>query len=90
MAWDATGTTYAGATVSPVAAKSLNHASGIPARSIASWLTQIRDGRGLAGVDVLVVDEATMSNDRQAAALMTQAGPHRQEDRGCGVADVVA
>jgi conjugative relaxase-like TrwC/TraI family protein len=73
IAWDATGHTYAGATVSAVAAKSLDDASGIPARSIASWLQQIRDGNGLTGVDVLVVDEATMSNDRQAAALMTEA-----------------
>ncbi|MFI8888256.1 MobF family relaxase [Streptomyces sp. NPDC053813] len=73
IAWDATGHTYAGATVSSVAAKSLDDASGIPARSIASWLKQIRDGNGLTGIDVLVVDEATMSNDRQAAALMTEA-----------------
>ncbi|MGW8730557.1 MobF family relaxase [Streptomyces sp. NPDC055808] len=73
IAWDATGHTYAGATVSAVAAKSLDDASGIPARSIASWLQQIRDGNGLTGVDVLVVDEATMSNDRQAAALMKEA-----------------
>ncbi|MFI7020136.1 AAA family ATPase [Streptomyces sp. NPDC050164] len=73
IAWDATGHTYAGATVSAVAAQSLQDASGIPARSIASWLQQIRDGNGLTGVDVLVVDEATMSNDRQAAALMREA-----------------
>ncbi|MFD7867593.1 MobF family relaxase [Streptomyces sp. NPDC059783] len=73
IAWDATGHTYAGATVSAVAAKSLDDASGIPARSIASWLQQIRDGNGLTGLDVLVVDEATMSNDRQAAALLTEA-----------------
>ncbi|MCS0606000.1 AAA family ATPase [Streptomyces sp. LP11] len=73
IAWDATGHTYAGATVSAVAAKSLDDASGIPARSIASWLRQIRDGQGLTGIDVLVVDEATMSNDRQAAVLMTEA-----------------
>lgn len=73
IAWDATGHTYAGAAVSAVAAKSLEDASGIPARSIAAWLQQIRDGNGLSGVDVLVVDEATMSDDRQAAALMTEA-----------------
>ncbi|WP_331721785.1 relaxase domain-containing protein (plasmid) [Streptomyces sp. NBC_01102] len=73
IAWDATGHTYAGATVSAVAAKSLDDASGIPARSIASWMQQIRDGKGLSGIDVLVVDEATMSNDRQAAALFTEA-----------------
>ncbi|MDN3262890.1 MobF family relaxase [Streptomyces sp. CSDS2] len=73
IAWDATGHTYAGATVSAVAAKSLADASGIPARSIASWLQQIRDGNGLTGIDVLVVDEATMSNDRQAAALFKEA-----------------
>jgi len=73
IGWDATGTTYAGATLTAVAAKGLTDASGIPARTVAAWLKEIRDGAGLRGVDVLVVDEATMVDDRSAAALMTEA-----------------
>ncbi|MFE2045945.1 MobF family relaxase [Streptomyces sp. NPDC059477] len=73
IGWDATGTTYAGATLTAVAAKGLADASGIPSRTVAAWLKEIRDGRGLRGVDVLVVDEATMVDDRSAAALMAEA-----------------
>ncbi|MFJ9683633.1 AAA family ATPase [Streptomyces sp. NPDC101194] len=73
IGWDATGTTYAGACLSAVAAQNLTQASGIPARTVAAWLEQIRTGKGLTGIDVLVVDEATMVDDRSAAALMTEA-----------------
>ncbi|MEV5204928.1 MobF family relaxase [Streptomyces sp. NPDC053720] len=73
IGWDATGTTYAGATLAAVAAKGLTDASGIPARTVASWVQQIEDGKGLRGVDVLVVDESTMVDDRAAAVLMTEA-----------------
>ncbi|WP_331757621.1 AAA family ATPase (plasmid) [Streptomyces sp. NBC_01383] len=73
IGWDATGTTYAGACLSAVAAQQLTGASGIPARTVASWLQQIRTGSGLTGVDVLVVDEATMVDDRAAEVLMREA-----------------
>ncbi|MFF8619115.1 MobF family relaxase [Streptomyces sp. NPDC015350] len=73
IGWDATGTTYAGACLSAVAAQQLTQASGIPARTIAAWLQQIRTGAGLTGVDVLVVDEATMVDDRSAEVLMREA-----------------
>ncbi|MGX1956071.1 MobF family relaxase, partial [Streptomyces anulatus] len=73
IGWDATGTTYAGACLSAVAAQQLTQASGIPARTVASWLQQIRTGSGLTGVDVLVVDEATMVDDRAAEVLMREA-----------------
>ncbi|MEH0467204.1 MobF family relaxase [Streptomyces acidiscabies] len=73
IGWDATGTTYAGATLTAVAAKGLNDASGIPSRTVAAWLKEIRDGKGLRGIDVLVIDEATMVDDRSAAALMAEA-----------------
>ncbi|MFE5890478.1 MobF family relaxase [Streptomyces sp. NPDC056462] len=73
IAWDATGTTYAGATLAAVAAKNLTGASGIPAKTVAAWLREIEQGDGLRGVDVLVVDEATMVDDRAAAVLMTEA-----------------
>ncbi|MFE1288624.1 MobF family relaxase [Streptomyces sp. NPDC058751] len=73
IGWDATNTTYAGATLAAVAAKNLTDASGIPARTVAAWLGEIENGNGLRGIDVLVVDEATMVDDRAAAALMTEA-----------------
>ncbi|RST24949.1 hypothetical protein EF908_02305 [Streptomyces sp. WAC04770] len=73
IGWDATGTTYAGACLSAVAAQQLTQASGIPARTVASWLQQIRTGSGLTGIDVLVVDEATMVDDRAAEVLMREA-----------------
>ncbi|MFE7268533.1 MobF family relaxase [Streptomyces sp. NPDC057592] len=73
IAWDATGTTYAGATLAAAAAKSLTDASGIPARTVAAWLQEIEGGSGLRGVDVLVVDESAMVDDRAAAVLMTEA-----------------
>ncbi|MET7649230.1 MobF family relaxase [Streptomyces sp. NPDC005426] len=73
IGWDATGTNYAGACLSAVAAQNLTQASGIPARTVAAWLQQILTGSGLTGVDVLVIDEATMVDDRAAAALMTEA-----------------
>lgn len=73
IGWDATGTTYAGATLAAVAAKQLHDASGIPAKTVAAWLGEIESGTGLRGVDVLVVDEATMVDDRAAAALLGEA-----------------
>ncbi|MBQ0967484.1 relaxase domain-containing protein [Streptomyces sp. RK23] len=73
IGWDATGTTYAGATLAAVAAQQLRDASGIPARTVAAWLAEIEKGNGLRGIDVLVVDEATMVDDRAAALLMGEA-----------------
>ncbi|MFD5428503.1 MobF family relaxase [Streptomyces sp. NPDC127084] len=73
IGWDATGTTYAGATLAAVAAQQLTSASGIPAKTVAAWLQEIEGGKGLRGIDVLVVDEATMVDDRAAAVLMTEA-----------------
>lgn len=60
-----------------MAAQSLQNEAGIPARTIASWLHRIRDGEGLAGVDVLVVDEAAMTDDRAMAVLLTEAARTR-------------
>lgn len=73
IAWDATSTTYAGACLSAVGAKGLEDASAIPSRTVASWLQQIETGTGLTGIDVLVVDEAVMTDDRSAAKLLTEA-----------------
>ncbi|MFJ9412478.1 MobF family relaxase [Streptomyces sp. NPDC101393] len=73
IAWDATGTTYAGACLSAVGAQGLQDASAIPSRTVASWLKRIESGEGLTGIDVLVLDEAVMTDDRSAAKLLTEA-----------------
>ncbi|MFF3843411.1 MobF family relaxase [Streptomyces sp. NPDC001930] len=73
IAWDATGTTYAGACLSAVGAQGLQDASAIPSRTVASWLTRIESGEGLTGIDVLVIDEAVMTDDRSAAKLLNEA-----------------
>lgn len=73
IGWDAAGTTYAGACLSAVAAQNLASASAIPSRTVAAWLERISRGKGLAGIDVLVLDEATMVDDRSAALLMSEA-----------------
>ncbi|MEU8977618.1 MobF family relaxase [Streptomyces sp. NPDC048309] len=73
IGWDLTGTTYAGACLSAVAAQSLYGASGIPSKTIAAWLGEIENGKGLSGIDVLCIDEATMVDDRTAAVLMAEA-----------------
>ncbi|MET8451661.1 MobF family relaxase [Streptomyces sp. NPDC005209] len=73
IGWDATGLTYAGASLSAVAAQNLYEGSGIPSRTVAAWLQRIHDGSGLAGIDVLVLDEAAMTDDRSMAVLLTEA-----------------
>jgi len=73
-AYEATGQTVAGASTAAVAAANLQTEAGIDSRTIASWLARIDDGQGLAGVDVLVVDEAAMVDDRHLARLLTAAG----------------
>ncbi|MET7858167.1 MobF family relaxase [Streptomyces sp. NPDC005318] len=73
IGWDAVGTTYEGACLSAVAAQNLASASAIPSRTVAAWLERISRGKGLAGIDVLVLDEATMVDDRSAALLMSEA-----------------
>ncbi|TLQ39013.1 MobF family relaxase [Streptomyces marianii] len=73
IGWDAIGLTYAGASLSAVAAQTLYEGSGIPSRTVAAWLQRIHDGTGLTGVDVLVLDEAAMTDDRSMAVLLTEA-----------------
>ncbi|MFH8411085.1 MobF family relaxase [Streptomyces sp. NPDC018019] len=74
QAWEAQGLVIAGACTAAVAAANLKAEAGIPSRTVASWLTGVRTGgRGLAGVDVLVVDEAAMCDDRDIAELLAHA-----------------
>ncbi|MDT0459152.1 MobF family relaxase [Streptomyces sp. DSM 41527] len=74
QAWQAHGLVVAGASTAAVAAANLKAEAGIESRTLASWLTGIRTGgAGLSGVDVLVVDEAAMCDDRDIAELLTHA-----------------
>ncbi|WP_146148256.1 MobF family relaxase [Glycomyces artemisiae] len=80
----AAGHVVAGASTAAIAAQHLQAETGIPAMTIASWLGRIEAGPGLAGVDVLVVDEAAMVDDRQAARLVDAAGRSGTQIIGIG------
>ncbi|MFD6417035.1 MobF family relaxase [Streptomyces sp. NPDC060194] len=74
QAWEADGLVVAGASTAAVAAANLKAEAGIESRTLTSWLTGIRaGGTGLNGVDVLVVDEAAMCDDRDIAELLAHA-----------------
>ncbi|MEV4249364.1 AAA family ATPase [Streptosporangium canum] len=74
-AWESRGLVVAGAATAAVAAANLTAESGIASRTIAAWVARINDpGRpGLDGVDVLVLDEAAMVDDRALAILLREA-----------------
>ncbi|MEU5859122.1 MobF family relaxase [Nocardiopsis dassonvillei] len=72
--WQVAGLRVEGAAVAAVAAQGLRAEAGINARTVASWTQRIRSGPGLAGVDVLVLDEAAMIGDRDLATLVAEAG----------------
>ena len=68
-AWEAQGHVVAGAATAAVAAANLGAESGIASRTVAQWVHAIEHGGGLAGVDVLVLDEANLTDDRDRATL---------------------
>jgi len=85
----------AGAATAAVAAQNLALESGIGSRTVAQWVHRIRAGEGLSGVDVLVLDEANLTDDRDRAALYQAAGrsgtklvevgdPQQLRGVGCG------
>ncbi|MBV8996132.1 MAG: relaxase domain-containing protein, partial [Pseudonocardiales bacterium] len=73
VAWEAQGLVVAGAATAAVAAQGLAAESGIAARTCAQWLRRIQTGPGLTGVDVLILDEANLTDDRDRAALYAEA-----------------
>jgi len=94
-AWEAEGYAVAGAATAAVAAQNLALESGIGSRTVAQWVHRIRAGEGLSGVDVLVLDEANLTDDRDRAALYQAAGrsgtklvevgdPQQLRGVGCG------
>ena len=69
------GFVVGGAATAAVAALNLQAESGIHARTIASYTGRIDedDPEVLAGVDVLVIDEANLTNDRDRAKIYRRA-----------------
>jgi ATP-dependent exoDNAse (exonuclease V) alpha subunit len=90
VAWESAGYTVAGAATQAVAAQQLQAETGIAARTVASWRLA-----GLAGIDVLVLDEASLTEDRDRAWLYAAAArtgtklveigdPRQLRGVGCG------
>ncbi|TDV45342.1 MobF family relaxase [Actinophytocola oryzae] len=73
VAWEAAGYKVAGAATAAVAAQNLAAESGIVSRTVAQWLWRIDNRDGFAGIDVLVLDEANLTSDRDRAKLYTAA-----------------
>ncbi|MEU4540432.1 MobF family relaxase [Streptosporangium sp. NPDC023825] len=88
--WEGRGLVVAGAATAAVAAANLTAESGIGAYTLATWMQRITDpegsgGRGLDGVDVLVVDEAAMVDDRDLAVVLGEA--HRTGTKVVAIGD---
>lgn len=73
-AWEAQGFSVKGAALAGIAAENLEIASGIQARTLASWERSWDQGYGLLGArDVLVIDEAGLIGTRQLARILERA-----------------
>ncbi|MGI5122777.1 MobF family relaxase [Marinactinospora thermotolerans] len=73
QAWEAQGLRVGGAATAAVAAANLHAEAGIASRTIASLLEAVKHGQGLGDIDVLVIDEGAMVDDRALARLLTAA-----------------
>ena len=70
-AWEAGGYTVKGGALAGIAAENLENASGITARTLASWERGWEKGYDLLGKrDVFVIDEAGLVGTRQLARMM--------------------
>jgi Ti-type conjugative transfer relaxase TraA len=73
-AWEAQGLHVKGAALAGIAAENLETASGIPARTLASWELSWEKGyEQLTQRDVLVIDEAGLIGTRQLARVLEAA-----------------
>ncbi|RSM80605.1 hypothetical protein DL991_10875 [Amycolatopsis sp. WAC 01375] len=77
VAYEADGFVIAGTATQGLTAQTLQAESGIPSRTIAQWLHRIENGPGLHGIDVFVLDEAGMIDDRARAQLYLAANASR-------------
>lgn len=82
--WESAGYRVEGAANAAVAAAGLRAEAGITSSTVASLLSRIETGRGLQGVDVLVLDEAATIDDRALAAIVTEANRTRTKIVGIG------
>jgi len=71
--WQDQGLRVGGAATAAVAAANLHAEAGIASRTIASLLEAVKNGQGLGDIDVLVIDEGAMVDDRALARLLTAA-----------------
>jgi conjugative relaxase-like TrwC/TraI family protein len=69
IAYESAGYTVGGAATAAVAAQGLAAESGIPSRTVAQWKRAIEAEGGPRGIDVLVLDEANLTDDADRAAL---------------------
>lgn len=70
VVYEAAGCVVGGAATAAVAAQNLATESGITSRTVASWLHAINNKQDpLRGVDVLVLDEANLTEDRDRSEL---------------------
>lgn len=73
-AWEGEGYTVKGAALSGIAAESLQEASGIRSRTLASYEYAWQSGRDpLTPRDILIIDEAGMVGTRQLARMLEKA-----------------
>jgi conjugative relaxase-like TrwC/TraI family protein len=95
VAWEAAGYRVAGAATQGVTAQGLQGESGIESRTCAQWRVRIENGPGLAGIDKLVIDETSLTDDRDRQVLYREAArtgteilevldPHQLRTPGCG------
>ncbi|MDU0294281.1 MobF family relaxase [Saccharothrix longispora] len=82
---EAAGYVVRGAASAAVAARNLQAESGIPSKTLTSLLSTVEDPDStvLTGVDVLVVDEANLTDDRDRARLY-----HRAARTGTRIVEV--
>lgn len=71
--WEDQGLRVAGAATAAVASANLHAEAGIASRTIASLLEAVKNGQGLGNIDVLVIDEGAMVDDRALSLLLTAA-----------------
>ena len=71
-AWSASGKRVCGASLSGKAVQGLEQSSGIPSRTIASWIAGWDRGRALPVGAVFVVDEAGMVSSKLMARIVSE------------------
>ncbi|MEU0237644.1 AAA family ATPase [Nocardiopsis sp. NPDC006198] len=82
--WESQGLRVGGAATAAVAAANLHVEAGIDSRTVAGLLEAIKNRQGLGDIDVLVIDEGAMVDDRALARLLTAAADQGVKVVGIG------